>query len=299
MDTATIPGRAGTHASPPVEAPTSGVSWAAVIAGAFAAAALSLILIALGSGFGLATISPWSHAGASLTTFTLMTAVWFVIVQWVASGVGGYLTGRLRTRWVGLHTHEVFFRDTANGFLSWAVASVMVAAFLTSAAGALLGSGAHMAAGVAGGAAQGATQGASQSAMQPNNGMADPTGYFVDSLYRSDHPNPSTSVQDVRAETTRILSRGIQNGGVPDSDKAYLAQMVAACTGLSQDDARKRVDAVLEQENAAEAKARQAADTARKAGAMMSIYTGVSMLIGAFIACVAAALGGRQRDEHM
>ena len=108
----------------PLKSSSSGVSWPAIIGGAFAAAALSLILLALGSGFGLASVSPWSNSGASLTSFTAMTAVWLIVVQWLASGLGGYLTGRLRTKWAGLHTHEVFFRDTANGFLSWAVASV-------------------------------------------------------------------------------------------------------------------------------------------------------------------------------
>jgi len=295
MDTAPVTGRAGTFGEVAAESATSGVSWAAVIGGAFAAAALSLILVALGSGFGLATVSPWSNAGASLTTFTLMTAVWFIIVQWVASGVGGYLTGRLRTKWTGLHTHEVFFRDTANGFLSWAVASVIVAAFLASTASSLLGASAHVASGML----SGATQGATRAAAQPGSNMTDPTGYFVDSLYRSDHPPANASGQDVRGETTRILVRGMQNGGVSDPDKAYLAQLVAARTGLSPDDARKRVDDVLVQEQTAETKARQAADGSRKAGAAMSIYTGVSMLIGAFIACVAAAMGGRQRDEHI
>ena len=97
-----------------LESATSAISWAAIIGGAFATAALSLILLALGSGFGLASVSPWPNSGASVTTFTAMTAIWLIIVQWVSSGLGGYLTGRLRTKWVGVHTHEVFFRDTAN-----------------------------------------------------------------------------------------------------------------------------------------------------------------------------------------
>src|SRR5665213_4288041 len=99
----------------PLETATSGVAWPAIIGGAFAAVALSLILVALGSGFGLASVSPWFNAGASVTTFTVMTAVWLIVTQWLASALGGYLTGRLRTKWVGLHTREVFFRDTANG----------------------------------------------------------------------------------------------------------------------------------------------------------------------------------------
>jgi hypothetical protein len=100
------------------ESPISAISWAAITGGAFATAALSLILLALGSGFGLASVSPWPNSGASVTTFTAMTAIWLIIVQWFSSGLGGYLTGRLRTKWVGVHTHEVFFRDTAHGLFA-------------------------------------------------------------------------------------------------------------------------------------------------------------------------------------
>ena len=109
----------------PAEASPSAVSWPSIFGGAFAAAAVTLILLSLGSGFGLASVSPWSNAGTSATTFTIVTAIWLIVTQWLASGVGGYLTGRLRTKWVGLHTHEVFFRDTANGFSMWAAVSVI------------------------------------------------------------------------------------------------------------------------------------------------------------------------------
>jgi hypothetical protein len=283
---------------PSFEASTSGVSWPSVVGGAFAAAALTLILLALGSGFGLASVSPWSNAGTSATTFTIMTAIWLIITQWLASGVGGYLTGRLRTKWVGLHTHEVFFRDTANGFLTWAIVSVIGAAFLASAASSVVTGAATMAAGVATGAAAGASQGATQAATRPGANVADPTAYFVDSLYRTEHPSSTVSDGDVRPQSTRILLNGMTNGDVPTTDKSYLAQLVSARTGLSQADADKRVDEVIAQEKAAELKARQIADAARKAASYLSIFTGLSMLIGAFIACAAAALGGQQRDEH-
>src|SRR4051794_29342819 len=171
--------RAGAGGDIAVESPTTGVAWPAILGGAFAAAALSLVLLALGSGFGLASVSPWSNSGASLTTFTLMAAVWLIIVQWLSSGVGGYLTGRLRTKWAGLHTHEVFFRDTANGFLSWAVATVVVVAFVASAAGSAVSGATHVAAGAVSGATQGATQAASQS----STNIADPSAYLVDSLF--------------------------------------------------------------------------------------------------------------------
>lgn len=271
------------------EASASAISWAAIIGGAFAAAAVSLILIALGSGFGLASVSPWPNSGASATTFTVVTAIWFIVVQWVSAGIGGYLTGRLRTKWVGVHTHEVFFRDTAHGFLAWAVAAVLGAAVLASAVSSLLSGASHAVATVA----SGATEGASQEAVQTN-----PFAYTVDSLFRSDHPSANATDQDVRAEATRILEIDIKNGDVPAGDRTYLAQLVAARTGLSQSDAEKRVDEVLVKAKAAETKARQVADAARKAVATASIFTAVSMLIGAFIAAAAAALGGRHRDEH-
>ena len=285
---------------PGLEARTSAVAWPAIIGGAFAAAALTLILLALGAGFGLAAVSPWPGAGATATTVTAATAVWLIVVQWLSSGVGGYLTGRLRTKWVGLHTHEVFFRDTANGFLTWAVATVIGAALLASAASAVMG----RTAAVAGNVASGAAAGAGQAAARPGGTAAEPTAYFVDRLYRSDHPATNGSAAEVRAETNRILVTGLgqggnSSGGVSAADRAYLVQLVAARTGLSPADADKRVGTVLAEEKAAEAKLRTAANTARKAGATLSIVTGLSMLVGAFIACVAAALGGRQRDAHL
>jgi hypothetical protein len=167
-----------------LESSASAISWAAIVGGAFAAAALSLILLALGSGFGLASVSPWPNSGASVTTFTVMTAIWLIIVQWVSSGLGGYLTGRLRTKWVGVHTHEVFFRDTAHGLLAWAVAAVIGAAVLASAVSSLLSGGAHATATIASGAAEGTTQGAVQE---------NPFTYYVDSLFRSDHPNANAT----------------------------------------------------------------------------------------------------------
>ena len=191
-------------------------------------------------------------------------------MQWVAAGVGGYLTGRLRVKWIGLHTHEVFFRDTANGFVSWAVASIIVVAFLASASSSILGAGAHVAAALAGGATQ--DYPSCGSARQRYGGS---DGLFHRQPLPLGSSEPNASSQDVRGETLRILARGVQNGGVPDADKAYLAQLVVARTGLPQDAAQKRVNDVLAQEQAAETKARSGRGRPRKAGAAMSIYTGV------------------------
>jgi hypothetical protein len=278
----------------PREISNSGVAWPAIIGGAFAAASLSLVLIALGSGFGLASVSPWSNTGASVATFTVTTAVWLIVTQWLASGLGGYLTGRLRTKWVGLHTHEVFFRDTANGFLTWATATVIGTAILAAAASSLVSGSATIAAS----AASSERHAMSQATTRSGATLVDPMADFVDVLYRSDHPSANISDADVRAQSSRILVNGMLARDVPVPDKAYLAQLVVARTGVSAADAEKRVDAVIVQTKAADAKARRAADAARKTAMYLSIFTALSMLIGAFIACVAAALGGQQRDEY-
>jgi hypothetical protein len=290
-----------------MEAKESAVSWGAIIGGAFVMASVTMLLLALGSGLSLSSVSPWPGSGVSATSFTVMTAIWLIVVQWLSAGLGGYVTGRLRTQWTNVHDHEVFFRDTAHGLLAWAVAAVIGFGLLASAASTLVGGGAHAVGGLASSAASGASQGATQSA--GTGGGLD--GYYVDQLFRSENSTQSgnaqsgnaqsgnaQSGQDPRAEVTRILTMSVQNGSVSDGDKTYLAQLVAARTGISQDDARKRVDTLISQEQAAEQKAKAAADQARKAAASLSFYTFFSMLIGAFIASAAAALGGRSRDEY-
>ncbi len=116
------------------ESSHSAVSWGAIIAGAFVALATTLVLLALAAGLGLTSISPWAGSGMSVTTFSITTGIGLIVVQWISSALGGFLTGRLRTKWVGVHTHEVFFRDTAHACLTWALASLVGAMLLSSAA---------------------------------------------------------------------------------------------------------------------------------------------------------------------
>jgi hypothetical protein len=277
MDTlSTAPAEPQTSTQATREANTSAVSWPAVIAGTVVAAATSLILLAVGSGIGLASISPWPGSGASDRTLTIMTAIWLLVVQWLASGLGGYLTGRLRSRWVSTHTHEVFFRDTAHGLLMWALATVLGTVLLASAVSSAIGTGVH-AAGTVTSSGIGATSSANP--------------YDVDTLFRSSRPDANAPASNVSAEATRILGKALTAGNMSAADRSYLAQLIAARTGLSQEEAQRRVDAVTTE-------AREAADAARKASATASIYLALSMLIGAFIAGVAAAMGGRVRDTH-
>ena len=261
------------------------MSWGAIIGGAVVAAALSLLLVALGAGLDLASISPWSGSGASSATFTVMTAIWFIVIQWLASGFGGYLTGRLRTKWVNTHTHAVFFRDTAHGLVTWALATVLTAAVLTSTAASLVAGGLHTATALASGAAAGNARG----------GVA-AGGYDLDVLFRGGHAaeanSSAPSASDPRAEAMRILANGLASNGVPAADRTYLAELVAARTGISQADAEQRVDTLI-------MRSKEAADSARKTAAAIAVFTAISMLIGAFIACVAAAIGGLRRDEEV
>jgi hypothetical protein len=262
----------------------SAVSWAAIFAGTAGAIGLSIVLTSLGTGLGLTSVSAWSNAGASATTFTIGAGIGMIVVQWLSSALGGFITGRLRTKWTGLHTHEVFFRDTAHGFLSWALATIIGTVLLAAAASAVVGGGMKAASSVAGGTAQAAT--------------SDVSGYAVDGLFRSDHIDTSASTQDMAAQATRILANGVHNGDVPPADRSYLAQLVTAKTGISQADARKRVDDTIAGVKDAEIKTRLAADAARKSTATFAIFGALSLLIGAFVAMAAAAFGGNVRDEY-
>ncbi|MCR6660583.1 MAG: hypothetical protein NVV72_15020 [Asticcacaulis sp.] len=270
---------------PNLESSKSGIHWASILGGAAAAAAISAILLPLGSALGFAATSAY-NPGESLVTFTAGMAIWLVVMQWASSGVGGYIAGRLRVKWADTHSDEVFFRDTAHGFLAWAVATLFTFALAACVALGAVNAGVQAGATVAAGAAAGAA------------GNADDLGYYSDSLYRTTTPATPATAADVSAETTRILANGAKTGVIPPADRAYLSAQVAARTGLSQPEAEARVDNTLAQIDVAKAKATKAAEDARKA--MVAFHTAlcISLLVGAFIACVTAALGGRLRDNY-
>lgn len=267
------------------EVSSSAISWAAILAGTAVAISTSLVLVVLGSGLGLASLMPSTRGVASPGSLAALATVWIVVVQWLSAAFGGYVTGRLRIRWVGTHTHEVFFRDTAHGLVTWAVATAIVAMAVGTAASSMLPGGIHAATTMGSGAAQGTASSAQVGSVAP---------YDVDALFRStsrdsrDVGSPST---DGRGEATRILANGLSTGGVPDADRTYLASLISARTGISQADAQRRVDDVV-------ARAREKAEAARKAAATTSLLTALAMMLGAFVACAAAALGGHERDRH-
>jgi len=273
----TAPYRAGVaETSVNNEANSSGVSWAAVIGGGFVTAALSLILLALGTGLGLSSVSPWSNVGASTATIGTAAILWLILMQIMSSSMGGYLAGRLRTKWANIHTDEVYFRDTAHGFLAWAVALVITAAFLAAAAASMVG-------------ATPSSAGGGTARVAEGQESSDPNEYFIDTLFRSQSAKPDSDTTSVRGEAGRIFADALRRRDI-SADKSYLAQLVAARTGLSQTDAEKRVSDVF-------ATAQQAADTARKTVAHSLLWAFLALLIGAFCASFAATIGGKQRDH--
>lgn len=297
-----------------VEKTSSGVSWSAVLAGAAAAAALALILIVLGAGLGMSTISPWPGRGMGLSAVGASTIAWLVITQILASGAGGYLAGRLRIKWATVHTDEVYFRDTAHGFLSWAIAALVSACLI----GAVIGPVATAAAGMTAVSAAASTisgeagktdlgQPSTRSGNGGEGGGAAQAGsekYLIDSLFRPDPSAPDTTPRIDSAgllETASIFANSIHSPSLQPQDQQYLAQVVSKHTGLSPADATKRVNdtfAIAHDLTAnAEKNAREAADKARKTAAYTAMWMFVSLLCGAFCASLAATYGGRQRDR--
>jgi hypothetical protein len=255
----------------------AGVSWPSIFAGAIAACAMTLVLLAFGTGLGLSMVSPWAGSGISATTFKITTGLYLIVIAMISSSIGGYLAGRLRSSWDGVHSDEVYFRDTAHGFIAWALASVIGAAVLATPATSLIG-----------GTAAGITQAAATSAGQSSG----PMDGYVDTLLRGD-PAAQTANQgqsDSRGEVTRLFTSSFRSGGeLKAPDREYTAKVVAARTGLSQADAEKRVNEVVTQIKAD-------ADAARKATVALAFWITASLLLGAFCASLAATEGGGLRD---
>lgn len=273
------------------------VSWEAVAAGAVAAAALTLLLVAFGAGMGFSAVSPWSNSGVSASTFSVATGIYLVLVGVMSSAVGGYIAGRLRSKWTGVHTNEVFFRDTAHGFLAWAFATLISATALASTTAYLAnGAGASLA---------GATGQAARA--------ANPADVYVDKLFRAP-PGSSAAAAPAqpaadnaasanaapaaegstgnaqRREIVRLWAADFREGtDLSAADRSYVAQVVAARTGMSQADAEKRVDEVV-------AQAKSDMDKARRAAAKLSFWLTAALLFGALAASLTGAEGGALRD---
>lgn len=305
----------------------SAVSWSAIFSGSAATAALSLILLVLGSGLGLSVISPWADSGASATAIGWYTIIWVLVSSIIAAGLGGYLTGRLRVKWPEVMEDEVFFRDTAHGFLSWAVASLVTAALWTAVIGSMIGGAIQAGATVTAAATTSAVAGAAAASTKLTESISGEDmsiDYFVDSLFRkvsntetadtgagdkaagskkadnADASNKEGKSDQVGPEVARIFVNAIQSGSFRSEDLRYVSKIIAQNTDLTQEQAQKRVEvtfARIQSELAeAEQAAKEAADEARKASSYTALWLFISLLSSAFVASIAAVWGGRQRD---
>lgn len=251
----------------------TGVSWPAIFAGAVVSFALTLVLITLGTALGLSSISPWNSSGVSATTFKIATGLYLIVIAMLSSAVGGYIAGRLRKGWSGVHTDEVYFRDTAHGFISWAFATAMGALILGSSAS-----------GVVNSATKGAAGGAASST------QSGPMDGYTDALLRPATPTAQANGGEMRSEVGRLLSSSIRSGSeMKAGDRDYLTKVVAARAGITQPEADKRVTEIMTQ-------AKSDIDAARKATASLAFWLTASLLIGALSASLAATEGGGTRD---
>jgi hypothetical protein len=257
-----------------IEPSVSGVSWGAVTAGAIVSCALTLVLLAFAVGLGLTVVSPWSGAGVSATTFKIGTGLYLLVIAMLSSSIGGYIAGRLRSRWIGVHADEIYFRDTAHGFVAWAFATVIGAVLLATPATNLIGGGISA-------AGQGAAASASRSG---------PMDGYVDTLLRPTSASAEANAGDSRGEMLRLFTSSFRSGSeMKANDRDYVVKVVAARTGLSQAEADKRVNDVVTQIKAD-------ADAARKATAQLAFWLTAALLLGAFCASLAATEGGGLRD---
>jgi len=302
MENASMLNQPYTGGALPRESAASAVSWAAVFAGAVIAAALSLALFAGGAGLGFLSVSPWGNEGLSAPAAGIGVIAWMLFTQIVAYGIAGYVTGRLRTKWADVHTDEIYFRDTAHGFLVWALSAVVSAALVGASivslatgvaktGASMAGAGATVAASAAGGAAaSGAGSG----------GMAQTGDYLADLLLRAERPDATGDRASARAEVGRIVAVSLARGDMTPADRDYVAKVVAAQAGIEPDAAQRRVEQAIQDArktaDEAKQKAKEAADAARKAAAALALWGFASMLIGAFVASLAATWGGRRRD---
>jgi hypothetical protein len=263
------------------------LDWPAVFAGAVVASAISLVLVTFGSAIGLSLTSPFDTAGMSAVGVAIALALWLVWVQVSSFMAGAYVTGRMRRRAFDASEHESDVRDGMHGLVMWGTGVLLGALFLALSAG-----GAAMTAATAtGGAAQAAVEKMADAAEGAN-----PFSQAVDIAFRTTRPDPGNSLE-ARNDAIAIVARGITQGDIPEADRTYLAQVIAARTGVAEDEAKTRVDTMVTSAQHAAEEAKQQAERAKRFAVIAAFVAAASLAISAAAAFWAAGIGGRHRDE--
>jgi hypothetical protein len=252
-----------------VDSEPSYLQWTPVIAGAFGATALSLILVAFAAtiGLGVSSTAPtWRDASVALW---LLSGLYLILQAVVSFGFGGYIAGRIRRLVVAAASEEVETRDGAHGLAVWALAVLLGAALA-----ALIGAAAL----------------SRSSPSSANTSAAEPVlSYELDRLFRAPRRPPNVDLSSERAEAGRILLTASGHNDVSGDDRTYLTQQVAAVTGIAPPDAERRVDSVI-------ASAKTALTRSRRSTIILAFSLAASLLLGAAAAWAGAVSGGRHRD---
>lgn len=281
----------------------STVSWAAVIAGVTGALGLSLILSTFSAGIGFNVMS--SSVKKTAASLTVTAAIWISIAQWIPAALGGYISGRFgkNTSYCGAMLH---------GFLSWVIATFLMATLLTSTLTSLVSGAAKTAsislagvigtAGAVGGgtaAAMKDTHAASEAKETASDVSSDLKEYLMDKMLRSNQTNstPSTK-EESRKEIERIIVEGIKDGKINKDDRSQLVKIIANKAGISPEEANKRVEEGMEKMKEAKEKVKEGVDTARKSVEGVFFFLFFALAVGAVISCVTAGMGGRKAMQN-
>lgn len=299
----------------PVETvPFRYLDWGPVILGALGAAAMSVVLLAFGSALGLSVVSPYAYAGVSAKGAAILAAVYLALVMVASFAAGGYIAGRMRSPWRTTDETESHFRDGAHGFGVWSIGVLLGAALAAAGVGAVATAAGKATTAIAAAGTAGAASNTALGQLSLN-----PTDYAIDRLLApapagapaAPEATPATpggaptapataprTRADLEAPMARALAAGLMTPQLDVRDRTYLARVVADQTGLPQAEAEKRVDATYADLKAAEQKARDAADAARKTAIIAAFLAAATLAIGCAAACAGAALGARHRDER-
>jgi hypothetical protein len=271
----------------------NGINWSAILAGGLAAATFAILLSILGAGLGFSIISPWSNSGIDASTFGISAIIWVSVTQIISSGMGGFLAGRLRSKWFGAHADEIHFTDSVHGFLTWAIALIISVVLFTSLMGSFLNKGIQT--------AQVVTSTVAKAGVGAASMMDDTQTYYLESLFRTNgdannqDPAKANNMKNMMPEVGRIFAESVKNGSISDKDSTYLSQLIAQNTGMTTEEAKQNIDKTFASITELKTAAKDAADKARKASAYITLWAFIALLIGAFTASYAATVGGRQR----
>jgi hypothetical protein len=275
------------------------VEWGAVFAGAVLAAALSFVLLTFGAAIGLSGVSPWPNSGLSAKVIASIAVFWAMAQQIGAIMVGGYVAGRMRSRW---HEpgHEVEFRDGLHGALVWAVGVLISALLVFATAGAAANTGANLVGKATGRIANssGAMDGVIDTLLRATT-VADPTPAVASPPAAGQATTPArpraanaASGEEARAEISRILTSSVAGGSITPDNRTQLIQLVAQRTGIPQAEAERRVDQAVND-------AREAADNARRAAILTGFVTAAALILSLAAGWWAAQRGGHHRDTSV